>query len=70
MITAPAILTGLFFGGVFYIIFGFYQEKEYIVNQMKYIKQQCKQQTEIKHRQKEVEKLFNEKWKRFEVKRK
>ena len=66
MITAWAILTGLFFGGVFYIIFGFWQEKEFIKSQIKYMRQQREQQ-EIKHRQQEVEKLFNEKWKRLEV---
>ena len=67
MITATAILTGLFFGGVFYIIFGFWQEKEYIINQMKCIKQQRERQAEMKQKQQEAEKLFNEKWKKFEV---
>nr|DAH99920.1 MAG TPA: PilA, PilC, PilN, PilO, PilM, pilus, ring, membrane channel [Caudoviricetes sp.] len=68
MITA--ILTGLFFGGIFYIIFGFWEEKEHIANQMKYIQQQQEQQQEVKRRQRELEKIFNEKWKRLEVQEK
>jgi hypothetical protein len=39
MITATAILTGLFFGGIFYIIFGFWKEKEFIKSQIKHIQQ-------------------------------
>ena len=70
MITAGAILTGLFFGGIFYIIYGFHQEKEFIKNQIKYIQQQRGQQREVKRRQRELEKIFNEKWKRLEVKEK
>lgn len=70
MMTAGAILTGLFFGGVFYIIFGFYQEKKCIINQIKHIQQQRKQQQEVKRRQQEVEEAFNKKWKRLEVKEK
>lgn len=67
MITAGAILTGLFFGGICYIIYGFYQEKQYIINQIKCIKQQHEQQQEVKRRQQELEKIFNEKWKRLEA---
>lgn len=67
MITATAILTGLFFGGIFYIIFGFWEEKEYIVNQMKYIQDQREQQKEIKRRQRELDKIFAEKWKAMEA---
>lgn len=67
MITATAILTGLFFGGLFYIIFGFWEEKEFIKTQIEHIQQQRRQQQEVKHRQQEAEKLFNEKWKRLEV---
>ena len=61
------ILTSLFFGGVAYIIFGFWQEKEFIKSQIKYIKEQREQQKEVKRRQQELEKIFNEKWKRLEV---
>lgn len=67
MITATAILTGLFFGGIFYIIFGFYQEKEFIKNQIKNIQKQREQQQEVKRRQRELEKIFNEKWKALEA---
>lgn len=67
MITAGAILTGLFFGGIFYIIYGFYQEKQYIINQIKHIREQREQQQEVKRRQRELEKIFNEKWKALEV---
>ena len=68
MITATAILTGLFFGGIFYIIFGFYQKKEYIKQQIQDIKQQRERQAEMKQRQKEVEEVFERKWNRLEVK--
>lgn len=67
MITATAILTGLFFGGIFYIIFDFWEEKEYIVNQIKCIKQQHEQQQEVKRRQRELDKIFAEKWKALEA---
>ena len=67
MITATGILTGLFFGGIFYIIYGFYQEKEFIKNQIKNIQQQREQQQEVKRRQRELDKIFNEKWKALEV---
>lgn len=67
MTEAIGILISLFFGGVAYIIFGFYQEKEFIKNQIKYIKQQREQQREVKRRQKELEEAFERKWKRLEV---
>ena len=67
MITATAILTGLFFGGIIYIIFGFWQEKEFIKSQIKHIQQQRQQQAEIKRRQKELDKIFAEKWKALEA---
>jgi hypothetical protein len=67
MITAGAILTSLFFGGICYIIYGFYQEKEFIKQQIKYIQQQREQQAEVKRRQRELEKIFNEKWKALEA---
>ena len=67
MITATGILTGIFFGSVFYIIYGFYQEKEFIKQQIKYMKQQREQQAEVKRRQRELEKIFNEKWKTLEA---
>jgi hypothetical protein len=67
MITAGAILTGLFFGGICYIICGFYQEKDFIKNQIKYMKQQREQQREIKRRQRELDKIFAEKWKALEA---
>jgi hypothetical protein len=64
---AMGILTSLFFGGVAYIIFGFWQEKEFIKNQIKYIKQQREQQREVKQKQKEAEIEFYKRWKRLEV---
>jgi hypothetical protein len=67
MITATVILTSLFFGGITYILFGFWQEKEFIKSQIKHIQQQRQQQQEIKRRQKELEEAFNRKWKRLEV---
>ena len=67
MTEAIGILISLFFGGVAYILYGFWQEKEFIKNQIKYIKQQREQQAEIKRRQKELEEAFERKWKRLEV---
>lgn len=67
MTEAIGILISLFFGGICYIIFGFWQEKEFIKNQIKHIKQQREQQKEIKRRQKELEEAFERKWKRLEV---
>lgn len=67
MITATAILTGLFFGGICYIIYGFWEEKEFIKNQIKHIKEQRGQQREIKRRQRELDKIFTEKWKALEA---
>lgn len=61
------ILISLFFGGVVYILFGFWQEKEFIKQQIKYIKQQREQQTEIKRIQKEWETAFMKKWQSIEV---
>ena len=62
------ILTSLFFGGVVYILFGFWQGKQHIKNQIKYIKEQRKQQQELKQRQKEWETAFMKKWQAMEVK--
>ena len=67
MTEAIGILISLFFGGVAYIIFGFWQEKEFIKAQIKHIQQQRKQQKEMKRRQKELEEAFERKWKRLEV---
>ena len=67
MTEAIGILISLFFGGVAYIIFGFWQEKEFIKAQIKHIQQQRKQQKEMKSRQKELEEAFMRKWKRLEV---
>lgn len=67
MTEAIGILISLFFGGVAYIIFGFWQEKEFIKAQIKHIQQQRKQQKEMKRRQKELEEAFMRKWKRLEV---
>lgn len=67
MITATVILTSLFFGGISYIVFGFWQEKEFIKAQIKHIQQKRQQQQEIKRRQKELEEAFKRKWKRLEV---
>lgn len=68
MTEAIGILISLFFGGVAYIIFGFWKEKEFIKNQIKYIKQQREQQREVKRRQKEWETAFMKKWESMEVK--
>ena len=67
MTEAIGILVSLFFGGVAYIIFGFWQEKEFIKQQIKYIQQQRKQQQEMKRIQRELEETFERKWKRLEV---
>lgn len=64
MITTTAILTALFFGGVFYIIFGFWQV---IKSQIKHIQEQRKQQQETECRQKELKEEFEKTWKRLEV---
>ena len=68
MTEVMGILISLFFGGVVYILFGFWQEKEFIKQQIKYIKQQREQQAEIKRRQKEWETAFMRKWHTMEVK--
>ena len=68
MTEAIGILTSLFFGGVAYILYGFWQEKEFIKNQIKHIKQQREQQQELKQRQKEWETAFMKKWESMEVK--
>ena len=67
MTEAIGILISLFFGGICYIIFGFWQEKEFIKSQIKYMKQQREQQVEVKRRQKEAEIEFYKRWKRLEV---
>ena len=67
MTEAIGILVSLFFGGIAYIIFGFWQEKEFIKQQIKYMKQQREQQREVKRRQRELEEVFERKWKRLEV---
>ena len=67
MTEAIEILVSLFFGGICYIIFGFWQEKEFIKAQIKYMKQQREQQVEVKRRQRELEEAFERKWKRLEV---
>lgn len=59
MTEAIGMLISLFFGGVAYILFGFWQEKEFIKQQIKYIKQQRKQQ-------KEWETAFMKKWESME----
>ena len=67
MTEAIGILISLFFGGVAYIIFGFWQEKEFIKQQIKYMKEQREQQREVKQKQKEAEIEFYKRWKRLEV---
>ena len=65
MTEAIGILISLFFGGVAYIIFGFWKEKEFIKQQIKYIKQQREQQREVKQKQKEAEIEFYKRWKQL-----
>ena len=67
MTEAIGILISLFFGGVAYILYGFWQEKEFIKNQIKHIKQQREQQAEMKRIQKEWEIAFMKKWESMEV---
>ena len=62
------ILTSLFFGGVAYILFGFWQGKQHIKNQINFMKEQRKQQQELKQRQQEWETAFMKKWQAMEVK--
>lgn len=68
MTEAIGILISLFFGGVAYILYGFWQEKEFIKNQIKQIQQQREQQKEVKRIQKEWETAFIKKWESMEVK--
>lgn len=67
MTEAIGILISLFFGGVAYILYGFWQEKEFIKNQIKHIQQQREQQKEVKRIQKEWEIAFMKKWQSMEV---
>ena len=59
------ILTSLFFGGIAYILCGLWQGKQRIKNQIKYIKQQRRQQKEMKRIQKEAEIEFYKRWKQL-----
>lgn len=65
MTEAIGILISLFFGGVADIIFGFWQEKEFIKNQIEYMKEQRRQQREVKQKQKEAEIEFYKRWKQL-----
>ena len=65
MITATAILTGLFFGGISYIIYGFWQEQRFIKTQIKALWEVQKQKQEIKQKQKEAEIEFYKRWKQL-----
>lgn len=67
MTEAIGMLISLFFGGVAYILYGFWQEKEFIKNQIKHIQQQREQQKEVKRIQKEWEIAFMKKWQSMEV---
>lgn len=68
MTEAIGILTSLLFGGIAYVLFGFWQGKQHIKNQINFMKEQRRQQQELKQRQKEWETAFMKKWESMEVK--